>query len=352
MATRRPEKKPHEARLLRLAAWILSRSEPVTRAQIFAAFPDEYSGRPDTAEKKFTRDKDALRRLGFHLETEDLGTREEQVGYSIDARSSSLPPLDLAADEAAALWTAGAGALRLSRHPLRDELESALRKLVVGARGLPPRAAATEELEIEGGREGDALLGRLVQAWERRRRIRIAYWRVARGELVERDVDVYGWARRRGEWIFVGHCHLRRGIRIFYLSRVRALKLAVLPRDEADARARRGKKGDYDIPGDFDVRRWSRQEIWDYEVHPPAAAAVRFRGSLARIARQLLPAAHVTTDESGARVARLRVRNLRGLVRQALAWGPEAEVLEPAEARATAREILAALAAGAPEGTP
>ena len=47
------------------------------------------TGRTDTAERKFTRDKDALKRLGFHLETEELGGREEQVGYSIDARSSS-----------------------------------------------------------------------------------------------------------------------------------------------------------------------------------------------------------------------------------------------------------------------
>jgi proteasome accessory factor B len=70
---------------------------------------------------------------------------------------------------------------------------------------------------------------------------------------------------------------------------------------------------------------------------------VRFRGSLAGIPKQLLPTSQVTTDESGARVARLYVRNLRGLVRQALAWGPEAEVIEPAEARAMAREILASV---------
>ena len=70
---------------------------------------------------------------------------------------------------------------------------------------------------------------------------------------------------------------------------------------------------------------------------------MRFRGSLARIAKQLLPSAKVTTDETGARVARLEVRNLRGLVRQALAWGPEAEVTDPAEARTVAREILASL---------
>lgn len=342
MARARTAKKPHEARLLRLAAWILDQSEAVTRGQIFAAFPDEYGGRFDAAERKFTRDKEALRRLGFHLETEDLGG-EDQVGYAIEARASLLPRLDLTADEAVAVWTAGVGALRLSRHPLRDELESALRKLVVAATTLPPRVAATEELAAEGTPDGDALVARLVDAWERRRRVRISYWRLATGEVVERDVDVYGWARRRGEWIFVGHDHLRNAVRIFYLSRVRALRQVGLGREEARARARRGRKGDYDVPETFDVRRWSRQRVWDYQVHPPVTAAVRLCGSLAGIAKQLLPGAEVAADETGARVARLQVSNLRGLVRQALAWGPDAEVLEPAEARAAAREILASI---------
>jgi proteasome accessory factor B len=351
----RKRSSPHEARLLRLAAWLLDQAEPASRARIYEAFPDAYRGRPDAKEKKFTRDKEALRRLGFNLETEQLGGREDQVGYFIDARSSALPPIDLSADEAAAVWTAGVGALRLSTHPLRDELESALRKLVVGARGLPPRAAATEDLAgdapADEGRDGK-LLRRLADAWEKRRRLRISYWRVSTGEVVERDVDVFGWARRRGEWIFVGHCHLRRGVRIFYLSRVRSLRPAALPRDEAEARARRGKKGDYDVPDGFDVRAWSRQQIWDYDVHPPRAATVRFRGSLARLAQQLLPAAEVTTEPAGTRIARLEVRNLRGLVRQALAWGPEAEIVEPDEARATAREILDAVVAPRARGIP
>jgi proteasome accessory factor B len=346
MVEARTEKKPHEARLLRLAAWILAQSEPVTRARIYEEFPDEYGGKPEAAERKFSRDKDALRRLGFHLETEELGGREEQVGYAIDARTSMLPPIELSSDEAAAVWTAGVGALRLSLHPLRDELESALRKLVVGVKGLPPRAAATEELARPTSAEAARLLPKLVDAWERRTRLRISYWRVSSGEVIVRDVDVYGWARRRGEWIFVGFDHLRDAVRIFYLSRVRALTPVRLPRDEAEARARRGRKGDYDVPQSFDIRRWSRQQIWDYAVHTPLAATVRLRGSLAGIARQLLPTAQVTTDESGARVARVAVRNLRGLVRQALAWGSDAEVVEPPEARAMAREILASVTEG------
>jgi predicted DNA-binding transcriptional regulator YafY len=344
---RRTEKATTEARLLGLASYILSQSEPVTRAQIYAAFPQDYRGKALAAERKFTRDKDALRKLGFQLEAEPLGSDDEgttNVGYTIDPRACALPPIEFTPDEAAQVWTAGAAALRFSVHPLRDDLESALRKLVVGAKGLPPPRAAAEPL-LPGASEGPSsgashLFDKLIDAWERRKRITIGYWRLATGEVTRREVDVYGWAQRRGEWIFVGHCHLRGGIRIFYLSRLRSLKVnGRAPKD------RKNRAGDYDIPDDFDVRRWSRQQTWEYDVHPPRPAAVRFSGSLARIARQLLPSAQLAAEDGGARVARLEVRNLRGLARQALAWGPEAELVEPDEGRAMAREILGAVGA-------
>lgn len=330
-----------EARLLRLAA-LLVREGPVTRSRIFEALPADYGGRPDAAEKKFTRDKEALRRLGYHVETEPMGRDEGQTGYLVDARASALPAVSFTPEEAAVVWTAGAGALRFSDHPLAGELESALRKLVVGGKGLPPRATAAAELEPGGAPPDAARLAKVQDAWERRKRITIGYWRARTGEVVSREVDVFGWASRRGEWIFVGHCHLRKDVRIFYLSRVRSLSV----------NARRPNDPDYEVPEGFDVRRWSRQQIWDYDVHPPRVAAVRFRGSLARIAARLLPAAKVTADGDGARVARLEVRNLRGLVRQALAWGPEAELVEPVEGRAMAREILAGLGAAPRGGTP
>jgi proteasome accessory factor B len=341
MSTRTKQPATAEARLLKLAAWLLAQDEPVTRSRIVEAFPDEYRGNPEAVERKLTRDKDALRRLGYAIETVELGSRES-TGYLIDARSCSLPRIDFTADEAAMVWTAGVGALRFSTHPFGDELESAPRKLLVGAKGLPPRAAAPEELKGErAGAPEQKMLEKLVDAWERRKRVTIAYWRVATDEVVERKVDLYGWASRRGEWILVGHDHLRGAVRIFYLSRVRSLKVNTV----------RSQDPDYAVPDDFDIRRWSRQQVWDYDVHAPQPAVVRFRGSLARIAKQLLPSARVTTDEAGFRVARLEVRNLRSLVRQALAWGPEAELVEPAEGRRMAREILAAL--GAPkEATP
>lgn len=326
-----------EARILKLVSFILD-AGPVSADRIFERFPDDYGkAKADAREKMFTRDKEAIRRLGYML------TLEGEDSYLIDARSSTLPSVELGPDEALAVWTAAVAALRHSDHPLRDELENALRKLMAGWRGLPPRAGKTEELPADDGEPAeDQRLEKLTSAWLRRKRISIDYWSPTRNEVEARQVDVYGWARRRGEWIFVGHCHKRDAVRIFYLSRVRKLTTPQAKADgAAKGRARRAEdRAEYRIPADFDIRRWSRQQVWDYEVHAPKPAAICFSGSLEKISRQLLPGVKSSVDATGRRTFRLEVRNLRGLVRQALAWGPDAELIEPPEGRAMALEIL------------
>lgn len=134
-----------EARLLRLAAWFADQGRPVTREEVFEAFPDGYSGTAAAREKKFTRDKADLESLGVPVRhVADLG---ENGAYVVDTGAAFLPRLEFPVQEAAAVWLAGQSALRSHDHPLRNDLEVALRKLVVGARGLPPRAAT---LEVDG----------------------------------------------------------------------------------------------------------------------------------------------------------------------------------------------------------
>jgi len=320
-----------EARLLKLATWLSSRGEPVTRQQIYEAFPDDYAGKAAAREKKWTRDKLDLRRLGIPVLF--LEGEGDEGAYLVEATSCTLPRLDFSPEEAAVVWTAGQAALRTHDHPLADDLETALRKLAVGAKGLQPRAALLEaDWTVPEPATLRKWLGTLADAVERQRRVKVAY-RKTDGTVTERHVDVYGYAWRRGHWIFAGHCHMRGAVRIFYLERVQTLALAPA----------RSKKVDYEVPRDFDVRAWSRQETWDYFVHEPREAVVKFRGSLAGLAPKLLPGAAFTRASDNSRVARLVVKNLGGLVRQALAWGPEAELLEPADGRAMAREILLAL---------
>lgn len=303
----------------------------MTRAQIYEAFPDDYTGGDAAREKKWTRDKNDLHRLGIPLVFEE-GEGEEGA-YLVETGACTLPRLEFSPEEAAVLWTAGQAALRNDDHPLSEDLETALRKLAVGAKGLPPRAAL---LEADWGATPPSAagkwLGLLADVVERRKRIRIGY-RKTDGSTTERLVDVFGYAWRRGHWIFVGHCHLRGGVRMFYLDRVRSMALA-------PARAR---GADYAVPADFDIRTWSRQETWEYFEHEPCEAVVRFRGSLAALASRLVPRAVLGREPDGSRLARIRVCNLAGLVRQALAWGPEAELVEPVEGRVLAREILTSL---------
>jgi proteasome accessory factor B len=330
-AARDTEKKDARRRLLRLATWLVRKGE-ATREEIYAEFARDYDAGAEANEKKWTRDKRDLRKLGIPVRfVEDRG---DKGAYVVDPTSCTLPRIDFAPDEAAVLWMAGQAALRTHDHPLHDDLEVALRKLALGSKGLPPRAAPLETdatvLEREQAREW---LDVLTEAVERRKRVKFFY-RKPSGDVTERHVDVYGYAWRRGHWIFIGHCHLRNAVRIFLLERVQTLALAPVQK----------KKHDYEIPDDFDIRSWSRQEPWDYLVHGPTEARVRFRGSLAKIAPQLVPAAEVRTEPDNARVARLVARNLRGLVRQALAWGPEAELIEPPEARRMARQMLDELA--------
>ena len=314
-----------ERRLLAVAARLLSDAEPVTFAQLQAEFPGDYGGRPDAAEKRWTRDKEALQALGFAVRFVEV--LDERGAYTIDPTSCYLPRLDLTPEESAVIWLAGQAALRTA-HPLRDDLETALRKLVAGT-GVPPRAFQPELEPADGGGPFRARLDLVADACARRKRIWMRYASTYRGHT-ERQVDPWGYAYRRGEWIFVGWCHDRRSPRIFYLRRVLEMRLD----------PRRAKGPDFEVPAGFDVRVWSRQEPWDWRFHEPARAVVRFRGSLARIAARLLRGAEVTAEGEGACRAALTVRNLEGLVRQVLAWGPEAEIVEPDEGRVIAREML------------
>jgi proteasome accessory factor B len=317
-----------EARLLRLAAFLHDRRGPVSREAIYEAFPDDYRGNAAAREKKFTRDKDALLALGLALRFV-----EEEGAYVLDVTSSFLPQLSFSPEEAAVVWAAGQAALVNHDHPLAEDLETALRKLAVGAKGLPPRAAALEaEPHAEDSRRARELLAVVTGALSTRKRVRLRY-RNAAGVETERLLDVYGYAWRRGEWLVVGHCHLRDATRVFYLRRFLSVKPA-----PAQAHG-----PDYRVPAAFDIRHWSRQEPWDHLAHDARPAAVRFRGTLAAVARRLLPGARWTVEGDGALTGRLEVRNLPGLVRQALAWGPEAELLEPEEGRALAREALRGL---------
>src|SRR5256714_2374858 len=100
-------------RLLDLVALLLDAPEPVSFADLREAFPGDYGGGRESAERKLERDKAELLLLGVPLEFVPPSgeSGREAGGYRIHRAAFFLPHPHLAPEEAAALYAAGPAAL-------------------------------------------------------------------------------------------------------------------------------------------------------------------------------------------------------------------------------------------------
>src|SRR3990172_9011916 len=198
-------------RLLDLIALLLDAKDPLSWADLREAFPDEYGrGSLEAAERKFERDKAELADLGIAL-TYHPKDDEEREGYLLSREDYYLPAIDLTPEEMAVLYAAGSAALASGAFPGRADLAYALRKIAFVSREDPE--SAPPRLFVDHGRAGAALGGHLELLWEAllgRKRVRLRYQGVGRAEPTESDVDPWGLCLRRGVWVLVGYCHLRR----------------------------------------------------------------------------------------------------------------------------------------------
>ena len=317
-------------RLMEVASWVLANGPSFKTADVFGAFPDYTRNGPAAAEKQWTRDKDRLEKLGLPIRYV-----EHDHEYVVHRDEFQLPAIRFPADERAVLGMAAQAVLRLSGNPLQAELVSALRKLRCADPDAPAELAlpmSRREEDLDPAREHQVEVT-IRDALFHRKRVHMRYFTVWSGTEAERDVDLYGLGWRRGTWFFVGFCHLRQALRVFYPSRVREISI----------NTEKPASPDYDIPPDFDIRQFVAQKEWDYWVHSPREAVVHLRGGLAHIATSLLPKAALEPRPDGTVCARLRVRNLGALVRQCLAWGPDAELIAPEDGRQRATAMLSLL---------
>src|SRR5437016_12017319 len=116
-------------RLLDLVALLLDASEPVPFAELRRAFPDDYGGGRESAERKLMRDKAELLALGVPIEYVQPDDDRELGGYRVDRKQFFLPDPQLLPEEAAALYAAGAAALATRAFPFALDLAHALRKI-------------------------------------------------------------------------------------------------------------------------------------------------------------------------------------------------------------------------------
>ena len=314
-------------RLLDLVALFLDARNPVTWDEVRDAFPDEYSGSEDAAQRKFERDKAELHELGIPL-SHAPETDERAAGYVLDRNAYYLPEVGLTPEELAVLYAAGSAALASGAFPGRQDLAHALRKVGFFADG--PLPAPRVRLELGGVADARELPGRLELLWgaiNAKKSVELDYFSPHSRTVTTRRVDPWGLALRRGVWNLVGYCHLRKDARTFHVHRIR----------RAEMNALKPRVPDFEVPTDFRLDAYVATWPWQHRFHQAIDVTLTLSGELAPLAQQLFPVKADLIDG----VAQLSVSatDLDGLVTYLLSLGAQARVLGPPKAVARIREL-------------
>lgn len=314
-------------RLLDLVALFLDAREPLSLDDIRDAFPDEFSGSPESSQRKWERDKNELIELGLPI-TFIPRTAEEAGGYVMDKDAYYLPELGLTPEELAVLYAAGSAVLTSGAFPGKQDLAHALRKVGFFADG--PLPAPNVRLELGGVADAKELPMRLEVLWSAiniRKAVELDYFSPHGKGATTRKVNPWGLALRRGVWNLVGWCHLRQDVRTFHVHRIRRL----VPNVKSP------RQPDFEVPADFRVDAWVASWPWQHRLHPAVEVTVSLTGELVPLAEQLFPVSATRSGEHATVV--VPATDLDGLITYVLSLGIDAHVDAPEDAKRRAKEL-------------
>lgn len=181
--------------------------------------------------RMFERDKNELRDLGIPLETARISRLSSTEGYRINRDAYALAPVELTADEAAAV----AMATQLWESPeMVTATQGALLKLRAAGVDVdvPESAVAiTTTAALPGLRGSEDVLGILLAAIDSGQAVQFKHRASRSDPYTDRTVEPWGVVTYRGRWYLVGHDRTREATRTFRLSRIDADVVAIGPRD-------------------------------------------------------------------------------------------------------------------------
>jgi len=310
-------------RLLNLLILLRNAPRPLTFDDIREAIGAYEHDDRESAKRQFERDKDVLRAIGIPLELEDIDIWGGEQGYVIPPGAYELPEITFTEGEVAALFVAAH-----ATGPDPDAAQ-AFGKLAQG-----PDAADLLGLARGGPSVGiDLAVPRLpaaADAARRGRRVRFTY-RASNGDRQEREVDVWGLMFSRGSWYLVGWDRAREDERTFRLSRVLS--------EIQDAGEAIPPPEGFRLRERFEAGPWGGGE-------PEVTARVLLSPKVAPWAlSQASGAAVIEVRSDGWTEADVPVSRGDTFVSWVLSFGPDAEVVSPAELRRSVLERLEAVRA-------
>jgi len=168
------------------------------------------------------------------------------------------------------------------------------------------------------------LLSQLRRALANHRKVRVTYRKGAAEDPSERTLRGYGLIPANDTWYFVAHCETSDGVRFFRLDRVERVTVM---------------EDGYRLPSRESVERLL---VAGKPFHSEHAGVLTVRYS-PRIARWIAERERMSLADDGSLTLEHPLADTDWAVRHVLQYGPDAEVIAPAEVREQIRTQLASL---------
>ncbi|MEW6247060.1 MAG: WYL domain-containing protein [Nitrospirota bacterium] len=167
-------------------------------------------------------------------------------------------------------------------------------------------------------------IDRLTQAIDKHRTVQMRYYSASRSRMTRREVDPYRLWYASGGLYLVGHCHLRKDVRMFAVERIRSVTLTDHPYQmplgfDLDAYVQdaltvmRGKRIDVELLFDKATAAWAKDRIWH-----PSQKLTPLKGGRLRMALQVADTRELVgwVLSFGSGVTVVRPDSLRGAVKK------------------------------------
>jgi proteasome accessory factor B len=318
-------------RLMNLVIALLSTRGYLTAERIRETVSGYADSPSDEAfSRMFERDKNELRDLGIPLETGKASSFDTTEGYRINREAYALPPVELTAEEAAAV----AVATQLWESPeMVTATQSALLKLRAAGVDVdaPEPGVTISTATLPGLRGSEEVLGVLLAAIDAGQAVTFPH-RPSRSEpYTNRTVEPWGVVTYRGRWYLVGHDRDRDATRTFRLSRIGTDVKAVGPR------------GAVSRPDDVNLRDLVHRAVAEWPPGPEARVWVA-DGRATALRRQATATTPRTLGGRAGDELTVDIGMAARLAREVASHGADAVALEPASLR---EDVLARLRAQA-----
>ena len=176
---------------------------------------------------------------------------------------------------------------------------------------------------------GAVTVNQIHEAILQRQSLDIVYFTMSRHREDKRRVDPYRLWFFDGAFYLIGYCHLRRGIRIFALDRIRGVKIA---------------KAAFEPVKDFDPDRLMENSFGVF-LGEPVRVRIRFSREVAGYITERIwhEDQSITARKDGGIDFEATVAGTEEIKFWILGWGRHAEVLAPEKLRREIAEEIAAL---------